>query len=92
MSARSELTENPTSSRPPRRIRLVHGKTGDEHVFTSPDLTGFRIASHDLEAAFAAIEGGLHYLVGEAFGEQQPYVLNLTYRDYVEQSNCSPPA
>ena len=85
MSELSDLTDNRTAPHAPRQIRLVHGMADDEHVFTSPDLAGFRIASPDLEAAFDAIEGSLGYLVGEAFGARQPYVLNLTYRDYVEQ-------
>lgn len=85
MSDLSDLIDNRTPPNAPRQIRLVHSMSGDEHVFTSPDLAGFRIASADLEAAFDAIEGGLGYLVGEAFGARQPYVLNLTYRAYVEQ-------
>jgi hypothetical protein len=69
----------------PQRIRLNHAMEGGEHVFTSPDLAGFRIASRDLEAAFDAIEGGLSYLVGQSFGARQPYALNFTYRDYVSR-------
>ena len=69
----------------PRSIRLVHSMDGKNHVFTSPDMVGLRIASPDLEAAFGAIEGSLGYLVGEAFGNGRPYTLNLTYREYIER-------
>jgi hypothetical protein len=69
----------------PARIRLVHGMEGEEHVFTSPDLPGFRIASRELMRAFDSLEGSLVYLVGETFGDRGPYVLNLTYREFLER-------
>jgi hypothetical protein len=69
----------------PARIRLVHGMEGEEHVFTSPDLPGFRIASSELLRAFDGLEGWLVYLVGETFGDRKPYVLNLTYREFLER-------
>lgn len=69
----------------PTRIRLIHRMEGEEHVFTSPELPGFRIASKELLRAFDSIEGWLVYLVGETFGDRRPYVLNLTYREYLER-------
>jgi hypothetical protein len=86
MSETSATTaRDPAGESAPKRIRLSHAMEGEEHVFASPDLAGFRIASRDLQQAFDAIEGMLGYLVGEAFGARQPYVLNLTYREFVQR-------
>lgn len=67
---------------PPSRIRIVHRMVGDVHVFTAQGVDDFQVADRDLETAFAAITDELAILIADSFGEQTPYVLTQTYREY----------
>jgi|GEM_PF-2507632 len=67
----------------PTRVHIVHTMVGDMHVFTSPDLDDFQIADRDLERAFGAIQGEVADIVEAEACRRVPYVLNLTYREFV---------
>jgi hypothetical protein len=82
----------------PARVRIVHSMVGDMHVFTSPDLDDFQVADRDLERAFGSLQGEVADIVEAEACRRVPYVLNMTYREFVageysprRPTNAKPP-
>ncbi len=68
---------------PPARVRIVHSMVGDMHVFTSPDLDDLQVADRELERAFAGVQREVADIVEAEYCRRVPYVLNMTYREFV---------